>query len=197
VVTTAKAPAPAPAAAPTAAPATPPAPPPVVAVPAPRPAATVVASTETKPITSPKAELAKPADPKVTEKPVETKPEPAKAPGASDSDTEIANTVDGWLAAWSKKDVKTYLGAYAKDFQTPNGQARKEWENERSQRVGKPGKIEVGRDKLTIKAEGEDKATVRFRQHYKSANLSTSSGKTLVLVKREGKWLIQQERVGG
>ncbi len=145
-------------------------------------------------------EPAKPAAPPVMAKPeplkpVEpVKPEPAKP---ADATTEIAATIDGWLAAWSRKDVKAYLAAYARDFQTPNGEARKTWETERSQRVGKPGKIEVSRDKLSVKAEGDDKAVVRFRQHYNSANLNTSSGKTLVLVKRDGKWLIQQERVGG
>jgi ketosteroid isomerase-like protein len=138
-----------------------------------------------------KPEPTKPAEPA---KPA-TEPKPAAKP--ADATAEIAAAIDGWLSAWSRKDVKAYLAAYAKDFQTPNGEARKAWENERIQRVGKPGKIDVGRDKLSIKAEGDDKAVVRFRQHYKSANLNTASGKTLVLVKREGKWFIQQERVGG
>ena len=34
------------------------------------------------------------------------------------------------------------------------------------------------------------------RQRYKDAALKTSANKVLVLVKRDGKWLIQQERVG-
>jgi hypothetical protein len=42
-----------------------------------------------------------------------------------------------------------------------------------------------------------DTATARFRQHYKSATLKTSSNKILQLGKRDGKWLILQERVGG
>ncbi len=146
----------------------------------------------------------KPAAPPVTAKPEPAKPAEAPKPAVepkpdakpADASTEIAAAIDAWLNAWSKKNVKAYLAAYAKDFQTPNGQDRKAWEAERSQRVGKPGKIEVGRDKFSIKAEGDDKVVVRFRQHYKSANLNTSSGKTLVLVKRDGKWLIQQERVG-
>jgi hypothetical protein len=127
------------------------------------------------------------------------KPEPAKpVPAAPDSlNSEITTALDGWLAAWSKKDVKAYLAYYAKDFQTPAGQTRPQWEADRTQRVGKPGKIEVSRDNaLTINTEGADKARVYFRQHYKSAGFNSSSGKTLVLVKRNGSWLIQQERVG-
>lgn len=142
--------------------------------------------------------MAKPAEPaKPTAEPAKPAAEPKPAAKPVDAPPEIATAIDGWLAAWSRKDVKAYLAAYAKDFQTPNGQARKAWETERSQRVGKPGKIEVSRDKLNIKAEGDGKVVVHFRQHYQSANLNTSSGKTLVLVKHDGKWLIQQERVGG
>ncbi len=129
-------------------------------------------------------------------KPAESKPAPEPAKPA-DISSEVTATVDGWLSAWSKKDVKAYLSHYARDFQTPGGQSRKDWETERSQRVAKPGKIEVSRDKLTVKAEGSDKAIVRFRQNYKSASFESSSGKTLVMVKRDGKWLIHEERVGG
>jgi cytochrome c-type biogenesis protein CcmH/NrfG len=188
---------------------------PVAAVVTP-PAPTVVASANSKPVEPAKPTPApvlkpveaKPADVKPAEtKLAEVKPSPTPAPKAEpakpepakagDSNGEITAAIDGWLGAWSKKDVKTYLAHYAKDFQTPDGQTRKDWDTDRSQRVGKPGKIEVGRDKLSIKVEGSDKAVVRFRQSYKSASFNSSSGKTLVLVKRDGKWLIQQERVGG
>jgi hypothetical protein len=37
---------------------------------------------------------------------------------------------------------------------------------------------------------------VKFRQHYKSASLKTSSNKVLLMGKRDGKWQILQERVG-
>lgn len=189
--------------------ATAPAKPPAAAVTPPTPV--VIASADTKPAPAPAARPveSKPAEAKAAPAPAAApvatpapapapKPGPAKAP---DAKSEITAAVDAWLAAWSKKDVTAYLAHYAKDFQTPDGQSRKEWETDRSQRVGKPGKIEVSRDKLSIKVEGSDKdvmrAVVRFRQGYKSATFNSSSGKTLVLVKRGGKWLIQQERVGG
>lgn len=176
---------------------------PAVAEPAPAsaavapPAPVVVAAAETKPQIEPPAKpAAKPAE----TKPVEAKPAPAAKPepakSAGDAHAEVTAAVDAWLAAWSKKDVKAYLTHYARDFDVPGRQSRKEWEAERAQRVGKPGKIEVGRDKLAIKIEG-DTATVRFRQSYKSAGFNSASGKTLIMVKRDGKWQIQQERVGG
>ncbi|MBI3141132.1 MAG: tetratricopeptide repeat protein [Rhodocyclales bacterium] len=105
-------------------------------------------------------------------------------------------TVRDWAAAWSKKDVKAYLAFYAKDFQVPGGEAREAWEAERARRVGKPGAIQVTVENLQVAMDGADRATVRFRQHYKSASLKSSSSKALVLVRREGRWLIQQERIG-
>jgi len=38
---------------------------------------------------------------------------------------------------------------------------------------------------------------VSFRQTYRSDNLNIKSSKTLVMVRSEGRWLIQQERAGG
>ena len=72
---------------------------------------------------------------------------------------------------------------------------RKAWESERTQRIDKPGKLQVTVDDIKISLAG-DKATVRFRQHYSSTTLKSSTSKTMVFVKSGGKWLIQQERVG-
>ncbi|MCX8017954.1 MAG: tetratricopeptide repeat protein [Rhodocyclaceae bacterium] len=177
---------------------------PSAAGPANKPVPTQLAKAETPPVEPPKpaAVVAKPAEvkeakPAAEPKPAEARPAPPPAAGADAAVlAEITAAVDSWLAAWSRKDVKAYLAHYAKDFQVPGGQSRKAWEAERTQRVGKPGKIEVSRDKLSIKLEGEQ-ATVRFRQTYKSAGFNATSGKTLVMGRENGKWLIREERVGG
>lgn len=151
------------------------------AKPAPAPAATVTPVAPPTPVAA-----------KAIEKPAE-----AAKPAAGDASAEadITAAVQAWAAAWSKKDVKAYLAHYAPDFQTPNGMPRKAWETERQQRIEKPGKIAVSVDDVKVTING-DKATVKFRQGYKSASLSTSTGKTLILVRSGSKWLIQQERVG-
>lgn len=147
------------------------------------------------------------APPPVEAPPAQTPPpaaEPSKAQGkaaptGSDAATtaDVAKAVEAWAGAWSKKDVKTYLARYARDFKTPGNQSRSAWENERSQRINKPGKIDVTIENVRVTADGADRVVVKFRQFYKSASLKTSSSKVLVMVKRDGKWLIQQERVGG
>ena len=152
------------------------------------------AAVAAKPIDKPAEKPAEPA--KVAEKPVDKPAAPAKPTTDSASvDAEVVNVLQGWAAAWSRKDVKAYLAHYAPDFQTPNSMPRKAWETERQQRIEKPGKIQVSVDDIKISVAG-DKATVKFRQVYKSASLNSNAGKTLVLIRVGGKWLIQQERVG-
>ncbi|MDB5887236.1 MAG: tetratricopeptide repeat protein [Rhodocyclales bacterium] len=157
-----------------------------IAPPPPAPVKPVVIAPPPPAVPTP-APVAKPAP--VPEKPVE---KPAVKETAH---ADLQKTVENWAAAWSHKDVKDYLGAYAKDFEVPGGGSRKNWEQEREARINKPGGIKVGLSDIHVQVEG-DQATVRFRQHYSSATLNTSSNKTLVLVQRGNRWLIQQERVG-
>lgn len=125
----------------------------------------------------------------------ESQPTHPAGPDTS-ANADITAAVDSWLAAWSSKDVATYFAHYAKEFQPPEGQTRTAWKAERARRVGKPGKIEVGRGKLTIQING-DRAVVRFRQSYRSGSFSATTNKTLVMIRENGKWLIREERVGG
>lgn len=142
--------------------------------------------------TTPGAAAAKNTD----AKPVATAPAPAPAVAAKPVDTaneDVAKALANWASAWSRKDMRAYLGAYASDFNTPKGSSRKEWEAEREQRIaGKGGKISVSYDAPSINIDG-DRAVAKFRQHYSAPGLSTSTTKTLVFVRSGGKWLIKEE----
>jgi ketosteroid isomerase-like protein len=154
--------------------------------------------TEVKPAEPPKpVEPAKPAE----TKPAEAKPEPkvvtppAKPAETANAGADVTKALDAWLAAWSKKDVKGYLSHYARDFQTPGGESRAAWESERAKRINKPGAIHVAYENLRVSVEGET-AIAKFRQSYKSGTLKTGANKVLVLVHHDGRWLIQQEKIG-
>lgn len=120
---------------------------------------------------------------------------PAAAPEKAAQDA-VLRSVQGWAQAWSRKDVKSYLAAYDKDFEVPDGRARAVWERERQQRVGKAGAITVEVDNPRISVNG-DRATVRFQQHYRSSGFNGSTNKTLELVRRGDQWKIRRETVGG
>ena len=152
----------------------------VVAAAGPRKEAAVVAAVE-----------ARPAPEKPAEKPAE------KAAVAKPSDNEILDTVNAWAKAWASKNVDAYLAFYGKDFKTPGGEARAQWEAARRQRISAPKSITVtvSVPKVSLAADGQ--ASVTFRQSYSSDVVKTAATtKTLVLARSDGRWLIQQERVG-
>ncbi|WP_018606414.1 nuclear transport factor 2 family protein [Uliginosibacterium gangwonense] len=171
------------------------APPPAVTKPVATPQPPVVAATPQKPAKPEPAKLEAPAK----SEPVKAEPaKPAKSEPvveAKDESKAVHAAVNAWASAWSNKEVRAYLNVYAKDFSVPDGKSRSAWEKERTERIDKPGKIKVALADVDIRIKG-DQATVRFKQNYTSASFTSSSGKTLIMVQRNGRWQIQQERIG-
>lgn len=169
----------------------------------------------TKPIAPPIAAAVKPVEPTkpvaqpvivATAEPVTPVPKPVEppkpiapakpAPTSTNIDDDAARVLANWAEAWSHKDAKAYLGFYASDFKTPNGESRGAWAAERTKRVTKPGPIHVTIEAARVTPEGNN-VVVKFRQHYKSASLTTSANKTLLMTRQNGQWKIFQERIGG
>jgi tetratricopeptide (TPR) repeat protein len=138
-----------------------------------------------------------PAEKPATEKPAAEKPAPKAAdkPAASDP-AEITKAVNAWAQAWSNKNADAYLAFYSRDFKTPGGEARADWEKARRERIAAPRSIAVSVASPKVTLSGSNQATVTFRQSYRSDKLKSNSTKTLVMVKNDGRWLIQQERSG-
>jgi tetratricopeptide (TPR) repeat protein len=147
------------------------------------PAAVVIAQ---KPVEKPAAEKPKPAAEKA-------KP-PAVEKPAADPNAEVLAAVRSWAQAWSKKDADAYLAHYAKDFKLPGAQSRADWEKNRRSRIAAPKSIavEVASPKVTL--QGAERASVSFRQTYRSDVFKGTNSKTLLMVKAEGRWLIQEEK---
>jgi Flp pilus assembly protein TadD/ketosteroid isomerase-like protein len=141
---------------------------------------------------APKAAAKAPAAPR--SEPAKTQPAAGSVPPAGD---EVLKTVQAWASAWSRKDADGYLAFYASDFKTPKGEPRAQWEKARKERIAAPKRIQVTIEAPKITMKNDDSAVVSFRQKYRSDNLQSNNSKTLVLVRAEGKWKIQQERVGG
>ena len=138
--------------------------------------------------TPPAAEPAKPAP----EAPAEAKPVAAKP-----NEAEVIETVKAWSRAWSSKNVNAYLAYYAKDFKTPGGEPRGVWEKNRRVRIDVPLEIAVTIDSPSVSAISDDVVKVSFRQGYRSDITALSSTtKTLVMARTDGRWLIQQEIAG-
>lgn len=150
------------------------------------PKAPTVKATEPKPAVA-KATEPKAAEPKAAE--------PKAAASSAGESEQLIDTVKAWAAAWSRQDVPDYLAHYAKDFKTPKGEPRSAWEKLRRQRLTAPKQIEVEISSPKVTIDGESTASVRFHQDYRSNIIKASGTKTLSMVKRNGKWLIREERV--
>ncbi len=146
------------------------------------------AVTSSRPVASPAVASSRPvASPAVAQ------PEPAKpsssAPAPANKAIETA--VNRWAQAWSARDVKAYLAAYASDY-SADGMSRSDWEAQRHARVGGPKHIDVQLSDLTIDQQG-DAASAMFRQAYRSDRFSSTVTKTLKLALKNGQWLIVDE----
>ena len=160
-----------------------------------RPATVVAAAPAAKspaPAPAPAAAPAAPAPKAKADAKAAPKPATSDASGRDD----VIRAVRAWAAAWSAKDVDGYLAAYAKEFKTPGGESRADWEKARRVRITAPKTIDVQVDSPKVTMKDADNASVTFRQSYKSDSLKANSTKTLELARVNGRWLIRQERVG-
>jgi len=161
----------------------------VAAAPA-APATPTAAAAPTPPKEAPKA-------PAVVAAVEPAKPAAEKPAAPKSGNAEILDTVHAWAKSWSAKDVDGYLAFYGKEFKTPGGEARAAWEKSRRQRISTPKSISVTVDAPKVSVAADGRASVTFRQTYRSDVLKAAiATKTLVLAKTDGRWLIQQERVG-
>ena len=134
-----------------------------------------------------------PKPPVAAEKPPVTAAVEKPSAVPQNASAEVLKAVNAWAQAWSKKDADAYLAFYAKDFRTPGGEARPQWEKSRRERISAPKSITVGVEQPKVTMQGSDQASVSFRQSYRSDKLKSSSQKTLVMARAEGRWLIREE----
>jgi hypothetical protein len=156
----------------------------------------VAKADEAPPAPKPASEKPAPQQPDAEKAVVAAKPAPEKPAAGASASSEVIAAVNAWAQAWSKKDADAYLAFYAADFKTPGGEPRAEWEKGRRVRITAPKSISVGIASPRVTMSGPNEAKVTFRQTYRSDVLRNTSNKTLVMVKADGRWRIQQERSG-
>jgi len=104
---------------------------------------------------------------------------------------QIKAMLAAWTSAWQKKQLKTYMSFYARDFHG-SGRDWQQWRKHKAylNRVYK--KIRVRISKVRIKVEGSS-AQVKFVQHYRSDWHRDVGFKTLDLTRQGDRWLIRAE----
>ena len=105
---------------------------------------------------------------------------------------EIITLINGWLEAWSSKNIKKYGDYYANDFRSQRGANLNAWLKHKRRLNHKYAYINVSQDKMVVKRSGK-KAAVSFIQTYESSAYRAVGAKHLVLICEKGGWKIHRE----
>ena len=104
----------------------------------------------------------------------------------------IEPLVKAWAAAWTAKDVKTYLSFYSPRFKPEQGNLST-WTKQRTQRIEKASNITVELDKLSVRSLSPSTAEAQFIQRYGSKRTRDVMNKTLQYELENGQWKIVRE----
>ncbi len=105
--------------------------------------------------------------------------------------------LERWAAAWTAKDVETYLASYDEDFSPAHGLSRMKWEEQRRKRLQGRSYIQVELSEMEIDKLAKNRARVNVLQTYRSDSYSDRVRKQFDLIEKGGRWFILREKVLG
>lgn len=173
--------------------------------------ATVAAApaADTQPVPAPAVEPSKPIQP-IAAAQAPTTVTPAPAPAATTAapvaptakemvaselaaiEREVVAMLEAWRNAWASKKVNEYLSFYTPEYKGEYTN-RSTWEKQRRTRLTAPKSIRLDLTDARILITAPDKARVSMQQNYQTESMKETGAKSLYLVKRNGKWLIENE----
>lgn len=126
-----------------------------------------------------------------TEEPVNKTNRPVSPKPPPDKGEELRAFVEKWRTAWVAKDIETYMSYYSPTFKSVNLN-REEWRAKKIFLNQKYKFITVQLRNIAIEWTSAG-ANVTFQQTYKSDQLQSSGTKTLHLVNKKNRWMIENE----
>jgi adhesin transport system outer membrane protein len=123
-----------------------------------------------------------------------TKPASSSVVNIANVQTLLIEQVKNWARSWNDKDVPSYTSFYSVDHR-PNFETHKAWVEHRRKRIMRPGPIKVIVSDIEIRAQGENRAIIDFKQTYDSPNYSDKVLKRLGFRRIGSKWKISDELV--
>jgi hypothetical protein len=106
----------------------------------------------------------------------------------------VAEAIEAWARAWSRRDVDAYVAAYTPDYAGPGRNAsRAAWIQQRRSRIAPRRSISVEVSGLQFSSR-DNNVVATFDQLYQGDALTERSRKRLVLTLVGQRWLIQEER---
>lgn len=121
-------------------------------------------------------------------------PEPA-APTSTEK--EVLATLTGWMDAWASRNSTQYLAYYSTDFELPESLSRRQWEQQRRQKIKDAGHIRLEAVDVVLEVGSPVAVVATFQQHYQSEQINEVSNKMLVFIRENETattWKIAAER---
>jgi hypothetical protein len=127
------------------------------------------------------------------EEPATKTSRPASSKSSLDKNEELHAFVEKWRSAWTTKDIEAYINCYSPSFKSGNLN-RDEWRARKIFLNQKYKYITVQIRNIVVDWTSAG-ANVSFQQIYKSDQLQTSGRKTLQLVNKKNRWMIENETI--
>jgi len=120
---------------------------------------------------------------------------PLKPRSASSPDiTAALAVVEGWRAAWSKRDPDAYFATYSDQFTFPQRfDSRQAWMNYKRWAMHKRTYIKVELEHIQPRIISSNVIRVVFLQHFRSNSFNSDASKEMTLEKNQGQWKITHE----
>lgn len=109
---------------------------------------------------------------------------------------EMEALTRAWASAWSARELDPYLSFYAPGFVGSGARDRAAWVEARRIALERAQDLNVKVEGMTVRPISAARFEVRFRQAYRSANLSLDTWKSLVWEWERGRWTIVSEKAG-
>ncbi len=119
------------------------------------------------------------------------KTSPQAAVSQLDEKKEILNFIEQWRTAWSRKNLSSYINCYSPSFRSGRLNLEK-WRKKKALLNRKYAFINVTINNIEIELT-ENGAIATFDQSYVSDQYKTAGRKTLKLIRKNDKWMIQRE----
>ena len=122
---------------------------------------------------------------------------PPEPTAPTSTEKEVLATLTGWMDAWASRNSTQYLAYYSTDFELPESLSRRQWEQQRRQKIKDAGHIRLEAVDVVLEVGSPVAVVATFQQHYQSEQINEVSNKMLVFIRENETattWKIAAER---
>ena len=117
----------------------------------------------------------------------------AQPPGAN----AVQDALEAWRAAWTERNLASYLGTYAPGISPARGVSRETWEAGRRSVIWRAKEVSIAFENVAVQLQDGTHATTVFKQVYRSESYGDEVIKTLRWERLGNRWLIVEEAAAG